>query len=190
MRLAFDTERLAGRLFRDADAADIAAIAGDVDVARMTGSIPHPYGVESAEGWILTHWGKRRRGVDHTFAVIRKNDGALVGSAGLFKRRAGSMWELGYMLGRNFWGRGYATEAARGVIAWGRAELGAEAITASVFADNPASARVLEKAGFVSTGERSVAYCVARQAPMAMLGHELAADATEAGAASRLRDAG
>jgi [ribosomal protein S5]-alanine N-acetyltransferase len=61
-------------------------------------------------------------------------------------------FEFGYWLGRRYWGRGYATEAARRALAFAFTELNAERLTAGWFHDNPASGRVLEKLGFVADG--------------------------------------
>ena len=74
----------------------------------------------------------------------------LVGSCGLGRRASGAV-ELGYWIGRLFWGRGIATEAGLALIDIARA-LGLGRIEASHFVDNPASGRVLEKLGFESTG--------------------------------------
>jgi RimJ/RimL family protein N-acetyltransferase len=54
---------------------------------------------------------------------------------------------LGYMLHRDHWGRGYATEAARAIVRFGFDEMGARQVSAWCFEANRASARVLEKAG-------------------------------------------
>ena len=60
--------------------------------------------------------------------------------------------ELGYWLGVPFWGRGYATEAARALIDYAFAELGHETLSSGARVTNPASRRVLEKCGFQWTG--------------------------------------
>jgi RimJ/RimL family protein N-acetyltransferase len=74
----------------------------------------------------------------------------LVGSVGLGRRPSGAV-ELGYWISRPFWGRGVATEACTALLDIARA-LGLKQLEASHFIDNPASARVLDKLGFESTG--------------------------------------
>jgi RimJ/RimL family protein N-acetyltransferase len=74
----------------------------------------------------------------------------MIGSCGLGRRASGAV-ELGYWISRAHWGRGFATEASRALIDIARA-LGIARLEASHFIDNPASARVLDKLGFESTG--------------------------------------
>jgi RimJ/RimL family protein N-acetyltransferase len=74
----------------------------------------------------------------------------LVGACGLGRRPSGAV-ELGYWIARTHWGRGIATEACKALIEMARA-LGLASLEGSHFIDNPASARVLEKLGFVAVG--------------------------------------
>lgn len=164
MNLDILSQCLRLRPFTLDDAPLAARYAGDYDVARMTTSVPHPYPVETAEGWIMTHPHGRRRGVDYPFAVTRRIDNALVGAAGVFKRRGSDDFELGYWIAKPHWGLGYATEAALALARWSRDELGCDRLTAGYFTDNPASSRVLEKAGFVPTGKVTKLYSLARNA--------------------------
>lgn len=164
MNLEIRSNRLRFRPLVTDDAGLLARYAGDYDVARMTTSLPYPYAVEVAEGWILTHAHGRRRGVDYPFAIVRRTDDAFVGCAGIFKRNGAEHFELGYWIAKPHWGNGYATEAALALAWWSREELGCERLIAGYFADNPASSRVLEKAGFTPTGEVTRVYSLARNA--------------------------
>ncbi|MHC5035460.1 MAG: GNAT family N-acetyltransferase [Planctomycetota bacterium] len=91
--------------------------------------------------------------VHYTFAIVRKADGQLVGSIGLnvssVPNREG--W-IGYALAKRFWGQGYATEAARAVVAFGFGQVGLHRIFATCDPQNVASARVLEKVGMRREG--------------------------------------
>ena len=69
--------------------------------------------------------------------------------------------ELGYWIARDYWGRGYATEAARAVLKLAKT-LGHRRISAGHFTDNPASGRVLTKVGFEPTGEVRSRFSLAR----------------------------
>ena len=72
---------------------------------------------------------------------------------------------MGYWIGRPYWGQGYATEAAAGAVGWAGADAGASGwVVAGHFADNPASGRVLEKAGFLYTGVVAPQFSKARGA--------------------------
>ena len=85
------------------------------------------------------------------FAItVPEAQGAIAGMIG-FERLDGASDELGYWIARKWQGRGFATEAVRGVIATARA-LGVERLEAGHFLDNPASGKVLRKTGFVPTG--------------------------------------
>ena len=153
--------RLTLRSLAPADAPRIAALAGDFEVARMTAAIPHPYGVEDAEAFIEA---ARRGGAcpSAAFALELPGEG-LIGVIG-FRAGEGLGPELGYWIGRAFWGRGLATEAARAALAWARAAWGVRSATAGVFIDNPASMAVLTKAGFLPTGRTQSSFCAARGA--------------------------
>ena len=85
----------------------------------------------------------------HAFLLRRKIDRAAIGAIGFGGR--GPILELGYALGRDFWGQGYATEATVAMINTART-LGLGGLQAYSFVENPASARVLEKAGFSKVG--------------------------------------
>jgi RimJ/RimL family protein N-acetyltransferase len=169
MHLTIETPRLVLRLPEPHDAPAVARCVGDFDVARMTGSIPHPYPVEAAEGWIVFAAAQRRRGENYSFVIEVKGESVpggvlsgVLGGAGVFRRRPWLDWEVGYHVAKPAWGRGIASEALAAVISWSRAELASSRLTAGYFEDNAASRRVLEKAGFAPTGETSWIYSMAR----------------------------
>jgi RimJ/RimL family protein N-acetyltransferase len=97
---------------------------------------------------------QRRHGFSF-WAVVERASGELIGDAGLY--RMGGEVELGYTLGRAWWGRGYATEAARACLEIAFGELGLPSLIAVVDPANPASTRVLEKLGF-HEGAPRIAY--------------------------------
>lgn len=150
------SERLILRTPELADAPAIARYARDPDVARMTCAFPLQQTVVGAEGWVLIRQAVRRQGEGGSFAIELPGEG-LIGLIGAHRRR--EEVEIGYWLGRPWWGRGYATEALRAVTPFAR-DLGA--VVADHFADNPASGRALEKAGFVYTGEIAPRFSLAR----------------------------
>jgi len=99
-----ETERLVLRPFRTGDAREFARLAGDWAVASMTSDIPYPFSAAQAMGWLRPVRGEAR------FAI--ELDGQLIGGAGYYRRPSG-VAELGFWLGRPWWGQGLATEAAR-----------------------------------------------------------------------------
>jgi RimJ/RimL family protein N-acetyltransferase len=130
------------------DAPALAAALADKAIARNLAVVPWPYTLRDAEAFLASP----RDPVLPSFLIFERTAGAprLVGSCGLGRRASGAV-ELGYWIGRLFWGRGIATEAGLALIDIARA-LGLGRIEASHFVDNPASGRVLEKLGFESTG--------------------------------------
>ncbi len=86
-------------------------------------------------------------------AITLPHDGTLIGNCGI-RRKPENEWEadIGYELSPEYWGRGYATEAARAVVAFGFADLGLHRVSSWCIADNLASAHVLEKVGMRQEG--------------------------------------
>lgn len=153
------TRRLTLRPTTPGDAAEIARLAGDPLVARMTTHVPHPYGLEDAEAFLACA-GAAAPGQDALFA-IETRAGRLAGLLG-FHARADGAPEAGYWLGRPYWGRGYMTEALRVGLDWVRTGWGRRVVFAGHFADNDSSAWVLIKAGFLYTGDVFPRYSRAR----------------------------
>jgi RimJ/RimL family protein N-acetyltransferase len=144
------TERLLLRGPVITDAPAIAAVAGDIGVAGMTTSMPHPYSLADAEAWIGHVQGCDWR--RDAYFVIEHRTFGVVGIMG-FDHKRGPRAEIGYALGRPFWNRGYATEAVRGALKWVKRDWRKNLVVAGHFADNPASGQVLCKAGFLYTGD-------------------------------------
>lgn len=139
------------RPFRRGDEDDLVRHADDREVWRgVKDRFPHPYTRADAEEWIsrCLEEGEPTR----TFAIAV--DGQVVGCIGLETRgdiyRLGA--ELGYWLGRAFWGRGIVTEAVGLVTEHAFEALELIRVQAGVYDWNPASARVLEKNGYVREG--------------------------------------
>jgi ribosomal-protein-alanine N-acetyltransferase len=174
------TQRLLLRVPEPSDAARIGLLAGDYDVASMTGTIPHPYTEAMAADWIGgLHAGEE--GVAYAIDLA----GALIGCVGYraFDKAHG---EMGYWIGKPFWGMGYATEAAAALILHAFQTEGFAYITVGHFKENPASARVIAKLGFEPSGEvlrdcaargakaRCLTYRLTRDRAFAVLRHDLA----------------
>ena len=92
----------------------------------------------------------RRR---YQLAIVHRKNGELIGNCGI-RRKPDNEWEadLGYELAPRYWGRGYATEAARAMVDFGFRVQGLQRISSWCIADNIASARVLERLGFQPEG--------------------------------------
>lgn len=140
------TERLRLRPFRGGDAPRVRTLAGAREVAENTLTIPHPYPEGAAEEWIATHPVKWAEGTLVAFAMEHPEDG-VIGAIGLVITREHRRGELGYWVGIPWWNQGYATEAVRAILAYGFDGLELNRIWARHFTRNPASGRVMEKAG-------------------------------------------
>lgn len=145
------TDRLTLRPLALTDAPRLSAITSDPAVARMVARVPCPNPLVAVEGFILIMQARAPLGADHIFAVDLPGEGA-IGCIGAHGASPEGPFELGYYVGRDWWGHGYATEAAAAVTRYMESK-GATHLEAGHFLDNPASGRVLEKAGFVATGE-------------------------------------
>lgn len=144
-----ETGRLLLRPLEMSDASRVRELAGNRKVARNTASIPYPYPEGAAEEWIAEQGGDDTRIV---FAIVESGSEELVGGIGLHLEPEHERGELGYWIGEDRWGRGYATEAAEAVVRFAFEKLGLERVHARTFARNPASRRVLEKIGMRREG--------------------------------------
>ena len=138
------------RRWRTDDVESIVELANDWDIARnLRDSFPHPYPRAAGESWIAKATGGE---FPNTFAIAV--DDRAVGGIGLHPRfdieRCSA--ELGYWLGKPFWGRGLTTAAVRAITRHAFENLGLLRVFALPFEENIASARVLEKAGYVREG--------------------------------------
>lgn len=142
------TERLVLRPLRGSDAAAIAALLSDWEVARFLAAVPWPYTREDAEAFVADSArprddGSRRWAIEH--------EGEVIGVIGIDTFNAAK--NLGYWIGRAHWGKGLMREAAAAVIdAFFRAE-GDVVLTSGAFEPNRASRGLQRRLGFVEVGE-------------------------------------
>jgi RimJ/RimL family protein N-acetyltransferase len=158
-RPVFATARLMLRGPTMADAPRLARLANDYEVLKHTGGMPFPYALADAQRLV-----RRARSADPAreahFAIDLVGDGPIGGLG--FYATGGHGPEVGYWLGREYWGRGLASEVLAAAMAWARGEWQQRCVVASHHADNDASARVLIKAGFLHTGRVEARPCRAR----------------------------
>lgn len=153
----FRSQRLFLRPGWPEDWAELFARIADESVVRNLAAAPWPYTAEDARAFVAreqAHW------APHFLVTLPGPDGAeVIGCAGLGAE--GKASELGYWIAREYWGHGYATEAVQSILQVARM-LGHHRITASHFVDNPASGRVLTKAGFRREGRPVTAFSQGR----------------------------
>lgn len=142
-----ETARLVLRNPKPSDAAEMARLANDEGVVMMTSRMPYPYALADAETWIEAQL-QRSTALPHAgFIIERKMDASLMGVVGYPVRASGQV-AIGYWLGREYWGSGYATEAARAAVDLAFEMMPIECLIASCRVINTPSRRVLEKCGF------------------------------------------
>jgi RimJ/RimL family protein N-acetyltransferase len=146
------------RPFCDNDAPRLVEIANHADIAYNLASMPYPFGLQDAQEFLGEV--KILPPQASCFAICQKeNDGQLMGACGYGQARGrdkpAAEIDFGYWLGVDYWGRGYATEAARAVLAHAFHVSGIELIETDVLLTNPASFRILSRLGFECRGERT-----------------------------------
>lgn len=164
MRDIIETNRLTLRQIELRDAESFATLANDLDIARMTGSFPYPFPRLAVDFKVMYLRAQKRRGIGHGYAITETGQDRLIGVADLFRLKEGQPWELGYWVGKPYWGRGYITEACEALLSELENQHGPHAVTAGVFTDNPGSMRVLEKLGFKKDGKPGLYFSMARLA--------------------------
>lgn len=140
-----ETERLILRMFREDDFEPYARICADPEVMRYLGGNTY----SRLEAWrqmafIIGHW--HLRGYGH-WAVEEKSSGNFVGRIGFLNPEGWPGFEIGWTLGRESWGKGYATEGARRALEYAFTELDRDHVISLIHPENQASIRVAERLG-------------------------------------------
>jgi RimJ/RimL family protein N-acetyltransferase len=143
---ALETERLVLRGLELGDLDAYAAMYADPEVARY---LEHGQPLDRAAAWRsmaihLGHWQLRGYG---QWALVERASGELVGRAGLFEPQDWPGLEVGWVLARPHWGRGFATEAGRAAFAYAFEVVGAERVISLIRPENESSIRVAERLG-------------------------------------------
>ena len=132
------------------DASAIHEMCAQQAVSRHTLRIPHPYPEGEAEKYIQRALEKIDSGAGITMVIVL--DDAVIGTIAVSFDPEHGRAELGYLVDPAYWGRGLATEAVCCFAQWVIKERGVNRLGASVAPENPASGRVLEKAGSTPEG--------------------------------------
>ena len=153
------TERLLLRPGWAEDAGALHRAIADERIVRNLARAPWPYAHHDAEAFL----GVEPDASAPSLLIFRRTAAApeLVGGIG-FQRHDDGDVEFGYWIARTHWGRGFASEAGRAIIAAAKDSLRVERLHAGHFLDNPASGRVLEKLGFRPTGKTALRYSAGR----------------------------
>lgn len=149
-----ETERLVMRMWRESDFDEYAELCADPEVMRFLGGKVF----DRTEAWrqmasMIGHWYLRGYGI---WAVEEKESGRLAGRIGCINPEGWPGFEVGWTLRREFWGKGYATEAARRALEYGFHELDRPHIISLIHPENRASIRVAERLGETLEGNARV----------------------------------
>jgi RimJ/RimL family protein N-acetyltransferase len=151
-RPSLETDRLRLRPFTQEDAETVQRLVNDLEIVATTRALHFPYPEGAASRWISQQplvWLEGRAAI---FAISLKSSGLVIGATGLEIDAADERAELGYWMDPAFWNRGYTTEAAIALVDFAFRQLGLNRVSAEHMVHNPASGRVLEKAGLRPEG--------------------------------------
>jgi [ribosomal protein S5]-alanine N-acetyltransferase len=141
-----ETERLKLRLFVPEDAEALAAVLSDPIAMQW---YPHAFSRPEVEAWIARNRARYNEDGHGLWAMVLKTSGAMIGDCGLVTQDVDgeACVEVAYHVSRAHWGRGYATEGARGCMKYAFETLGAERVISLIRPENQPSWRVAEKNG-------------------------------------------
>ena len=151
-----ETDRLRLRQFRESDLDEYARITGDAETMRF---IARGAPLARDEAWrslayVIGHWWIRGYGL---WAVEEKASGALVGRIGLYRPEGWPGLEVGWLVARERWGEGFATEGGRAALAHAFTALRAKRVISAIAPENGPSIRVAEKLGLRYAESRQIA---------------------------------
>lgn len=148
------TPRLILRPYKLEDAETVQLLANDKDIATNTENLPYPYELHMARSWIASHQDLYDQDILLNLAVTTRKHSKVIGAIGFEFNLKNDHAELGYWLGRDYWGQGYATEAARRMLHFGFTDLKLHRIHAVHLSMNPTSGKVLQKIGMQHEGRQ------------------------------------
>ena len=161
--IKIQTEKLVLKKLVQADKERLVSLIGDFMVSKTLSNVPYPYTLDDADEWLEI--------VDNeefNLSIFLNND--LIGGVGL-THKEDDFYELGYWLGVEYWGQGYATESIRGLLSYAKTNTPYEKFKANVYKENVAYAKVLEKNGFQRLEDREV-FSLSRQENVTSVNYE------------------
>lgn len=144
-----ESERLLLRALDLKDADRITELLSDKSIYLMTSRIPYPYTLDCAKEFISM---LSENDSEIVWGIVLKESQTFVGAIGLTIDSQNENAELGYWIGKKYWGKGYCTEAAKAVVKYAFEKFRLNKIYANHFLKNPASGRVLKKVGMTYEG--------------------------------------
>ena len=161
--IKIETERLVLKKLVDTDKERLVSLIGDFRVSKTLSNVPYPYTLDDADEWL-----KIVDNEEFNLNIFLNDD--LIGGIGLTPAED-DFYELGYWLGVEYWGQGYATESVMELLNYAKSNTPCEKFKANVFKENVASAKVLEKNGFKRVEDREV-FSISRQENVLSVNYE------------------
>ena len=161
--IKIETERLVLKKLVDADKERLVSLIGDFRVSKTLSKVPYPYTLDDADEWL-----KIVDNEEFNLNIFLNDD--LIGGIGLTPTED-DFYELGYWLGVEYWGQGYATESVMELLNYAKTNTPCEKFKANAFKENVASAKVLEKNGFKRVEDREV-FSISRQENVLSVNYE------------------
>lgn len=143
-----NTERLILRPFKSEDAQDVFECwESDPEVAKYMFWTSHN-DIEKTKEWIFFELNQIPKDDWYRFAIVIKDTNELIGTGLIYYEDEVEAWEMGYNLGRKYWGKGYTTEAMKEILLFAKNELNICEVVGRYAKENPASGKVMKKLGF------------------------------------------
>jgi [ribosomal protein S5]-alanine N-acetyltransferase len=148
------SKRLRLRAFTEKDSPRVQELANNQELADLIG-LPYPYKLEYAKSWISSQPALVEQEIEFPFAITIIESDEPIGTITIRVDKTNKRGELGYWMGRAYWGRGYATEAVKRLLTFGFEDLNLNKMWALAISRNTASISVLQKAGLQKEGTLS-----------------------------------
>ena len=147
-----ETPRLRLRAYRRDEAPRLAELLNDPEVSSLMSRVPCPYTLRDAEYWITQVVADHAAGPAHMFTITMLDTDQIIGGIGLTAHETPSAFELGYWIGKDYWGMGFGGEAAQAIANHAFMTLKAASLIAHTVIDHKRSQGILVKAGFYYEG--------------------------------------
>ncbi len=148
-KFVIEGERIILRKLKLSDVQDICENLQNKEMVKWTLNIPWPYKKQDAIKWIRKSQYRLKNKEEYTFGIILKTTTKLIGSISLmhvdYKNKNA---EIGYWLGKKYWGQGFMTESVKLILKFAFGKLKLHRVYANLFEENIASKKVLKKCGF------------------------------------------
>ena len=151
--LKMETEKTIIKLFQTYHISQIAKICNNPNLSKNLLNMPYPFTIKNAKAWVKNSKKLLKIGNSLSFAIIEKHNNELIGSIALENlNKTHRNAEISYWIDEKNWNKGYATEVLKAVVEFGFKKINLHRIIGKCYVENIASAKVMEKCGFVFEG--------------------------------------